>query len=374
MYTKWAEVLCNYSLDIKRGHYVVIVGEIAARPLLEACYKVFLEKGAEVDLMIQDSNFNEIFINHAPESTLSKTPRMWHHLSKTADRYLRIGAPTNTRALSGVSLDRLSTSTKAYRPILDEILGRSEKGNFRWCRTQFPTTALAQEADMGTLEFEQFSFRSGFLDQKDPVLAWKKLHKQQEALLKHISKKKVLHFENAQGTDVKVNIEGMLWENCSGKCNFPDGEIFSGPNLKAKDGGVNGKVVYSFPTIYKDIEVDGIEIEFKKGASVRATASKNEAFLNTMLSVDPGAKFVGEIALGTNYAIQRGTKSILYDEKIGGTFHMALGKGYPETGNKNQSALHWDLVCDMRKKATIRADGELIFENGRYLKDSWPGN
>ncbi len=372
IYRKWAEVLCHYSLEIKPGHYVTIIGELSARPLIEACYTVFLEQGAEVEILIQDTSFKEIFLHTAPESTIQKTPRLWKFAAENSDRYLIIGSPTNTRTLNNVSRQRQSLSTQAYLPILNTVLGRSHDGSLRWCRTQFPTAALAQEADMGTKEFEKFSFQSAFLDHNQPIEIWKKLQIQQENLIKYLSTKKLLHFENAHGTDLKVNVSGMTWENACGHFNFPDGEVFTGPNLTAQDGGVNGRACFSFPTIYKDVEVDGIEIHFEKGAAVFAKASKNEEFLKTMLSVDPGAKFVGEIALGTNYAIKKGTKSILFDEKIGGTFHLALGKGYPETGNTNQSALHWDIVCDMRKNATIRADGELLFENGKYINSEWP--
>ena len=187
-----------------------------------------------------------------------------------------------------------------------------------------------------------------------------------------LSDKKELHFKNGNGTDLLVNIAGMKWVNLCGTINFPDGEIYTGPNLNAPDGGVNGIVKYDFPTIYRGVEVDGIELVFEKGAVVNIKASRNEDFLRSMIDQDAGAKFVGEIALGTNYCVNTGVKDILFDEKIGGTFHTALGMGYPETGNTNQSALHWDLVCDLRNDGVVYADKEKIFENGEFMFDDWP--
>lgn len=374
-YRKWAEVLRDYSLNIQPKEWVIIVGDpLTSLPLIEACYASFLEKGAEVDLLLQPSKFKELHFAHASAEMLAKTPRLWQFGAENADKYLVIGASSNTRALTQFSADKQTISSHAYRPILDAILGRSSKNKLAWCRTQFPTESLAQEAGMGSYEFELFSERACFLHLDDPVAAWRSLERQQQNLLEFLTGIKELHFENDKGTDLKVDVSGMTWVNCCGHFNFPDGEVFTGPNLKAPQGGVNGHVYYSFPTIYKDVEVEGIDLTFEKGRVVKATASRGEEQLRTMLALDPGASYIGEVALGTNYGIQRGTKSILFDEKIGGTFHMAAGKGYPETGNTNHSALHWDMICDMRQNATIRADGKIIFENGHYLSANWPGN
>jgi aminopeptidase len=185
--------------------------------------------------------------------------------------------------------------------------------------------------------------------------------------------KRELHFQAANGTDLKVNVEGMTWVNCAGESNFPDGEVFTGPNLQAEDGGVNGVVRYSFPAVHHGRECDGIELTFEKGRVVQAKAEKGEDFLKAMLAQDEGASALGEIAVGTNYSITRYTKNTLFDEKIGGTFHAAVGEGYPETGNHNKSALHWDMVCDLRPGGTIHVDGELMSQDGVFAFDGWPG-
>ena len=183
---------------------------------------------------------------------------------------------------------------------------------------------------------------------------------------------KELRFVSGNGTDLTVDVEGMQWVNLCGTINFPDGEVYTGPRLDGPDGGVNGFVRYDFPTVYRGVEVDDIELRFEKGAVVEAKAGRGEDFLKEMIAQDPGAKYVGEVAIGTNYRVTRGVKSILFDEKIGGSFHTALGMGYPETGNRNQSALHWDLVCDLRTGGAIFADGEQIMQSGEFLKEAWP--
>ncbi len=207
----------------------------------------------------------------------------------------------------------------------------------------------------------------------DPVAEWHKLKDQQQKLTDYLTGKNEVRFQAANGTDLLVNVCGMKWFNCYGDSNFPDGEVFTGPNLDAADGGVSGIVRYSFPAVYRGREVDDVELTFKDGKVVDAQASKNRDFLVQMLDQDEGARRVGEIAFGTNYNITRYTKNTLFDEKIGGTFHLAVGAGYPETGNANESGLHWDMVCDLRDGGTVTVDGEVISQDGRFVFDDWPG-
>jgi aminopeptidase len=288
------------------------------------------------------------------------------------DLSLYIGANSNSKMLSQVNPQQQSKAAVGYKPILDMILGRAAKNELRWCKTMFPTPSAAQDAEMGNLDYEDFIFEAGFLNDADPQNKWLSLGKKQENLKSFLETKHELRFQNRQGTDLRVNISGMKWVNCCGNFNFPDGEVFTGPNLMADDGGVNGVVRFAMPTIYCNVEVHDIELQFHQGAVVEARASKNEAFLKEMIAQDEGAKFVGEIAIGTNYHIKQCTKNILFDEKIGGTFHLALGKGYPETGNTNLSALHWDMIFDLSQGGSIYVEGELIQENGRFLRDDWP--
>ena len=242
-----------------------------------------------------------------------------------------------------------------------------------------PTLASAQDAEMSISQYEDFVFSAGHLDAPDPVAVWKQISERQQKVVDFLTGKKMIHFQTPAGTDLHVNVEGMTWINCDGHENFPDGEVFTGPNLDAPDGGVNGVVKYSFPAVHHGREVHGIELTFEKGRVVDAKASKGLDFLLAMLDQDEGARNMGEIAVGTNYSITEYSKNTLFDEKIGGTFHAAVGAGYPETGNSNQSGLHWDMVCDLRPPegggagGTITVDGEVMSRDGQFVFDGWPG-
>ena len=249
---------------------------------------------------------------------------------------------------------------------------RAAKKELSWCGTLFPTAASAQDAEMSLRDYEDFVFAAGHLDAPDPVAVWRELEARQQKVVDYLNGKKRVRFQAANGTDLTVNVEGMTWINCCGHENFPDGEIFTGPNLNAPDGGVNGVARYSFPAVHNGREVHDIELTFDKGRVVKAIASKNEDYLNKMLDQDEGARAVGEIAIGSNYQITQYTKNTLFDEKIGGTFHAAVGAGYPETGNANESGLHWDMVCDVRDGGTIEVDGEVIARDGRFVFGDWP--
>ncbi len=369
---KWADVLVNYSLEAKKGEHAIIVGDPVAMPLIEACYEKLIQAGAIVECFVQSSAWRESFFKYASQEQLSATPPTWHYAVQNCDIYLNVSSSTNSRAMSQVPPQKQALAAKGYKPILESVLGRAANGKLRWCLTFYPTPSSAQDSEMSTTDYEEFVLNACLVNEKDPISLWREVEKKQESLVKFLNGVKELRFTNDQGTDLLVNVDGMKWVNCCGKRNFPDGEVFTGPNLKAKDGGVNGIAYYSFPTVYKSVEVTDIVLKFENGAVVDAKASKNEDFLKAMIHQDPGAKFLGEIAIGTNYNIQAGTKNILFDEKIGGTFHSALGKGYPETGNSNESALHWDLVCNLRKGGKIYADGKIISEYGKFLNPDWP--
>jgi aminopeptidase len=367
IFDAWAKVLVHYSLNVLPGQYLVIAGDPKAMPLIDACLIEALRSKATVDYLAIPSHHSELLFTHADDQQLSIPSEMWLHAARTCDKYLGIKCAENTRSLAWASVDRQAISSKAHRQIIDTILRRKHEGSLSWCATLFPTPAFAQEANMGTYEFEKFVVDACFLNQNDPVSSWRALSAWQAKLIEKLSSGSLLRFQNDEGTNLEVDVSGMKWENCSGLINFPDGEVFTGPNLKASNGGVNGVVRVTFPTIWKNTEVRGIELHFEKGVVTKATATHNEPFLHAMIQQDEGASRVGEVAIGTNFAITRAVNNILFDEKIGGTFHIALGKGYPETGNNNQSALHWDLVTDMRQTGKIFLDGVCIFERGTFF-------
>jgi aminopeptidase len=390
---KLARVLVEYSTGVKPRQLVRITGEPVSLPLLEAVYEACLKAGAYPFVKCAPDSLQDLFFHHATEDQLKYLSPLAMQEIETIDVSIGLWAETNTKSLSRVDPRRQGMSSAARRPIMDVFMERAASKQLRWCGTQYPTLASAQDAEMSLREYEDFVFGAGHLDAEDPVAVWREIEQRQQKVADYLNGKKVIRFEAPNGTDLTVNVEGMTWINCCGHENFPDGEVFTGPNLDADDGGVNGVVRYSFPAVHHGREVHDIELTFERGRVVKATASRNEAFLLAMLDQDEGARRLGEIAIGTNYAITEYSKNTLFDEKIGGTFHAAVGAGYPETGNSNKSGLHWDMVCDLRPPSaggkpagaaagtsggggggTITVDGEVISRDGRFVFDGWPGN
>jgi aminopeptidase len=369
-----AQVLVQYSTAVKPGQLVRISGDPVALPLLEAIYEHTLKAGAHPFLKCTPDSLQDIFFECASEQQLQYVSPLALKEIETIDVSIGIWADTNTKSLSRVDPKRAGKASAARKPIMKIFMDRAAAGSLHWCGTLFPTLANAQDAEMSLRQYEQFVFAAGHVDKADPVAAWRQIEQRQQKVADYLNGKKVVRFQAANGTDLTVNVEGMKWINCCGHENFPDGEVFTGPNLKAPDGGVNGVVRYSFPAVHNGREVHDIELVFEKGRVVQAKASKNEDFLLSMLDQDAGARNLGEIAIGTNYSITQYSKNTLFDEKIGGTFHAAVGAGYPETGNSNESGLHWDMVCDLRPGGTITVDGQVISRDGKFVFPEWPGN
>ena len=370
---KLANVLVKYSTGVKPGQVVRITGEPVALPLLEAVYEQVLRAGAHPHLRCVPDSARDIFLNVASDEQLQYVSPLVRHEVETIDVSIGLWAETNTKSLSRVDPARQGIASAARKPVFKIFMDRAAKGELNWVGTLFPTPASAQDAEMSLQDYEDFVLSAGHLDQDDPVAVWQQIEKRQQQVVDYLNGKKKLHFQADNGTDLHVTVDGMKWVNCCGHHNFPDGEVFTGPNLDAPDGGVNGVVRYSFPAVHNGREVHDIELTFEKGRVVNAQASKNEDFLIQMLDQDEGARSLGEIAIGTNYQIQQYTKNTLFDEKIGGTFHAAVGAGYPETGNANESGLHWDMVCDLRQGGTITVDGEVIHQDGKFVFPGWPG-
>jgi aminopeptidase len=241
-------------------------------------------------------------------------------------------------------------------------LDRAAAGELAWCSTLFPTPAFAQDAEMSLDEYEDFVFQACHVTDPDPVAVWRRFADRQARLVDRLSDKREVRLVGPD-TDLVVSVAGRTWINCDGKNNFPDGEVFTGPVETA----THGHVRFSYPAVLGGREVSDVRLWFENGRVVRATAAKNNDFLQTSLNVDDGARILGEFAIGTNYGVTRFTKNILFDEKIGGTVHMALGTAYPESGGQNRSALHWDMVCDLRQGGEVWVDGELLSKNGQFV-------
>jgi aminopeptidase len=275
--------------------------------------------------------------------------------AEAADARIRICAESDTRAMARIDPARQAAVDRARDPI------RRAAGRKRWVLTQYPTGAYALDAGMSLSEYESYVASAMFLDRSQPVAAWQALGRRQQGLVEFMSRVKTIRIE-ADGTDLTLSVAGRIWINSDGRRNMPSGEIFSGPIEES----AQGRLRCTFPVCRGGRELSGIELRFEDGQVVEARAEEGEAYLRSMLELDPGAGRLGEIGLGLNPGINRFTGSILFDEKIGGTVHVALGRSYPETGGVNESALHWDLIIDTRKGGRITADGNVVMEDGRW--------
>jgi aminopeptidase len=340
----------------------MITGGINATPLIKEVFEQALEIGANPFIRIGIDGLAEIFYKKASEKQLKFISPISKLEVEKIDAKLAIISPENTRNMTNIDPKKQAISSIAQQPIQDIFLKRAANKELRWCITQYPTQASAQDAEMSLMEYEDFIFKASHITSKNPIEHWKKIYKNQEKIKKTLEKKKKLQVY-AENTDLTIKIENRKWINCYGKENFPDGEIFTGPIENSAEGHIS----YSFPAVHGGRLIEDISLWFKKGKIVKSKASKGENFLKTMIKMDKGSKRIGEFAFGTNYGVKKFTKNTLFDEKIGGTIHVAIGLGFPETGSKNKSSLHWDMVCDLRKNGEIYADNELIYKNGKFL-------
>ncbi|MDH3582830.1 MAG: aminopeptidase, partial [Phycisphaerae bacterium] len=287
---KLAKVIVDYSASVKPGQIVRLSGEPIALPLLEALYERLIQVGAHVVPRLAPDSFQQMFFKHANDEQLTHISEIAKHEVETIDASISLWAETNTKALSGADPARQAAASSARKPISKTFLSRAAEGKLKWCGTLYPTQASAQDAEMSLADYEDFVFQAGHLDKEDPVAEWQQIEKRQQKVVDYLNGKKKVHFQAANGTDLHVTVDGMTWINCCGRENFPDGEVFTGPNLEAADGGVNGVVRYSFPAVHHGREVHDIELTFEKGRVVDARASKNQDFLIQMLDQDEGAR------------------------------------------------------------------------------------
>jgi len=357
-----AQVLVRYSLAAQPGQLFRIVSATAAAPLIKAVYREAIQAGTNPLMRLTMDGLDEIFYKNANGDQLDYVPQLARDEIETVDLHLSIIADENTRALSGVDPKLVARRRAAMSPVQKRMMERSANGDFRWCLTLFPTAAQAQEADMSLSDYADFVFKAGKLDHAYPVAAWQAQRDEQAGIVTRLEAADHIRIVGP-GTDLNYYVKGRSWVNCAGDRNFPDGEVFTGPH----EHKTSGVITYSFPALYMGREVTGVRLEFAEGKVVNATADKGEELLHSLLDMDEGARRLGEVAFGTNYGIQRFSRNILFDEKIGGTVHLALGAAYPETGCHNQSALHWDMICDLRTGGEVFADGQLIHKDGKFV-------
>jgi len=361
---KLAELLVNYSLEIQPGQTVMIQGEFGAEPLQSAIFAQCLQAGAYPFYTPYGPNRFEHIFRYAKPDMFPHLLKPYREIVKKVDARLYIYGELNTRSASEFDPEIVSKYYAEAGKVSGIMLERETKGEMKWVVSLFPTNAYAQEAGMSLTDYEDFVYRACMPDMDDPVGYWKSVDARQQKAVDWLKGKKEVHV-TAPGTDLTLSIDGRPFINCACQNNVPDGEIFTSPI----ENSANGHVHFTYPTLYQGFEVDDVRIEFKDGKAVKATAGKNEAFLQKKLDTDAGARYLGEFAIGTNEGIDRFTGKILFDEKIGGSFHMALGRSYEESKGVNKSDIHWDMICDLRDGGQITVDGELFYKNGKFVID-----
>ncbi len=359
--SKLAKVLVQYSLDLQPGVQFVLRTSPLAEELNLEVYKEAILAGAHVTLQMGLPGSAEIFFKNASDAQLEYISPVRRLVTETFDASLYIEAEHNTRELSGVNPERQSLFSKANAEISKIFLERAANKDLKWSLTVFPTHAMAQEADMSLSEYQEFVYSAGMLHLDDPVAFWKKEGLRQREIINWLEGRDQVVIKGSN-VDLAFSIKERTFEPADGKYNFPDGEIFTGP----VEESANGYIRFSYPAIYGGQEVEDIELWFENGKVVKEKASKGNELLTTLLNTDEGARYLGEWGIGTNYGIQRFTKNMLFDEKIGGTIHLAVGAGYPETGSKNDSGIHWDMLCDMAESEII-VDGDLMYKDGKFV-------
>src|SRR4030043_395797 len=357
---KLANLCVRYSVNVKPKEKVVIRGSTQSAPLMTEIYRECLLADA-YPWIIPSLYADYTFFKHAKEHQLKFVSPFDKFIYENMDVNIALLAEPNPRRLSNITPSLIKTFQASRKELSEIFSDRVTEGKLRWTLLPYPISDGAQEAAMSMTEYEDFVYKSCLIDRKDPIAEWKKIRKEQEKICNTLNKASKIHL-TGEDTDLTFNVKGRKWINCCGEKNMPDGEVFTAP----VENSVNGTIRFTYPGIYMGREVEDITLAFKKGKVTKATAAKGEDLLKEILKID-GASRLGEAAIGTNYGITKFTKNMLFDEKIGGTVHMALGNGYTDAGSTNKSAIHWDILKDMRKNAEISADGKPFYKNGKFL-------
>lgn len=356
---KLAQVMVHYSLAIKRGQKVYLQTSPAGHEFNLAFYEEVVKAGAHIDVLMTIPGAMEAFFKHASNRQLDHVSPLRELVHTTYDARMVLEAETNTRELAGVDPKRIAHARKANAPLFQKMLKRIESGELKWCLTVYPTDAMAQEANMSLGDYTEFVFEAGMLNAKDPVALWKAERTKQMKLVRWLKGKRNVSLKG-DNVDLTFSIQGRTFIPCAGDQNFPDGEIFTSP----VEDSANGWVRFKYPALFDGQEIEDIELWFENGKVVREKAGRNQELLTSQLNTDKGARYLGEWGIGTNYNIRKFTKNMLFDEKLGGTIHLALGLGFEEAGGHNTSGLHWDMLCDMANSEVV-IDGKLFYKNGK---------
>ena len=360
MYRKYAQLLVNYSLYLKAGETLYINTTTLAEPLVKEVYREALKVGAHVSVQLSFEDQDSIMYNNSTEDQLSYISPFHKLAIEEFDAYLYIRAPFSLTS-GDIDPEKRKIRGESMKEVNQTYFNRTASGSMKRSLCQFPTMANADAAGMTLDEYQQFVFEACRLNDENPKASWEQVSKEQQHIVDYLNNVKHIVYKNDQ-SHISFSVDGRTWINSDGKTNMPSGEVFSSP----VEDSVEGEIYFDYPSIFMGEAVEGIRLVVKKGEVIEWNAKKGQKLLDKLMTID-GARYFGEVAIGTNYKIQRATKNILFDEKIGGSIHMALGQSYGQTGGKNQSSIHWDMICDMRKNGSILADGKEIYKNGNFL-------
>jgi aminopeptidase len=357
-----AKILVNYSTKVEKGDTCVIQATSAAEPLVQAIYEEILRAGGLPVIQMTTDDAQASFFALASDEQLDWVPPPAKWAAEQADVRIAILSEVNSRQLSRADPKKQARAQKARRELMETVMKRAAAGEHRWSVTLFPTHSYASEAGMSLADYEDFYYAACLATDGDPVTAWQRQSDQVNRLAEWIQGREEVRIK-APGTDLTLSVAGRTWIPCTGEHNMPDGEFFTGP----VEDSANGEIAFSFPASYGGRTVSGVRFRFEDGKVVDASADQGEEFLIEMLDTDDGARRLGELGIGTNFGISTGTQEVLLDEKIGGTVHLAIGMSYPESGGTNNSAVHWDMVCDLRRGGSITVDGTELQRDGQFV-------
>lgn len=358
---KYADLLTGYCLDLKNGDRFVISSTPLAEPLINEVFCSALEKGAHPELSINLYQTERIFYEKASDFQLKFISPVSRLRTESYTAFLNIKAPYDLHVLESIPSEQIRKRSEAYKDLHTIHMNRAARKEINWTLCSYWTVAAAQEAEMGLEEYRDFILQACCLDKDNPSAHWLNIKKEQKRICNFLNGKELIQYKG-KNIDITFSSKGRTWVNSDGKHNMPSGEVFTSP----VENSVNGHIRFSYPGIYMGKEIRDIRLEVKNGKVIHAQAARGQELLDELLSI-PGASHFGEAAIGTNHGIKKFTKCMLFDEKIGGTIHMALGASYPETGGKNKSGIHWDLLADMKEDSLILADGEEIYRNGKFV-------
>lgn len=354
--SKLARLVVHYSLEVKQGQMVAIQGSTEATPLIRELYREILRAGAFPEVVMQFPDQEFVHVAEASEDILARESTVERAIIEKCDALILVQSDPNPYETSRLPASRLNLRRMGKAGVFMAFMQRVDTPGFRFMSMPWPTQGQAAISRMSLEELTGRLEKACFLDRPDPAAEWERQREIQQKLIERLSSVKKLHIHSAD-TDLELAVAGRSWLNCFGRADLPDGEVFTAP----LENSANGTIKFSFPAK----KASGIQLTFKDGEVISATAESGDDYLQETL-LTPGARRLGEIGIGTNFNIQDPIGQILFDEKIGGTVHLALGSAYPASGGTNQSPLHWDLILDLRNAGELLGDGKTILKGGQF--------